>query len=281
MHTATVDEAAADAGRVAAASGVRIVTLERMDDMTAAMEVLRSIWGFDGGKAPISAELLRAMAFAGGYVAGAFADGAAVGASAGFLGERDGTLHLHSHISGVVSAWQGRHVGQALKQHQRAWSLARGIDTIEWTFDPLVRRNAFFNLVKLGADIIGFEPSFYGEMHDAINAGDETDRAVVRWELASDVARAAARGALDRDAPGTVVLAADDRAWPVVTPSADAVLRAWIPADVVALRQHAPEQARAWRIAVRDVLGAALPGGYVAASMSRDGWYTLMRADDR
>ena len=95
------------------------------------------------------------MSFAGGYISGAYAGDELIGASAGFLGRRAGELHLHSHISGVIAARQSRHVGVALKQHQRAWALARGIDSIEWTFDPLVRRNAFFNLVKLGAEVVG------------------------------------------------------------------------------------------------------------------------------
>ena len=125
---------------------VEVRTLDAMPELTDAMEALRSIWGFPEGEVPISAELMRALAFAGGYVAGAFAEDRLIGASAGFLAQRDGATHLHSHISGVVAPWQGRHVGVALKHHQRQWALARGIGVIEWTFDPLVRRNAFFNL---------------------------------------------------------------------------------------------------------------------------------------
>jgi predicted GNAT superfamily acetyltransferase len=277
VSTATVEQAAADAGRVADAAGVQVRLLDGMAELTQAMGALHAIWGFDGGQPPISAELLRAISYAGGYVAGAVAGSDVVGVSAGFLGRHDGGLHLHSHISGVVPSWQGRHVGLALKQHQRAWALARDIETIEWTFDPLVRRNAFFNLVKLGADVVGFEPSFYGEMRDAINAGDETDRAVVRWGLRSDAAVAAAHGHLDRDRSGTVVLSADGDEHPVVTPSTDPVLRAWIPYDSLAVRKDNPARGRAWRTALRDTFGAAVRDGYVATSMSRDGWYTLAR----
>ena len=246
-----------------------IRTLDGMDELTAAVEVLRSIWGFSDSNAPITAEIMRAMALAGGYLAGAFADGRMIAASAGFLGQRDGEPHLHSHISGVVTAWQGRHVGLALKQHQREWSLARGIHLIEWTFDPLVRRNAFFNLAKLGATVVGFEPDFYGPMDDAINANDPTDRAVARWHLTAQ--RAA-------DVPGgAVILRADDNGAPVAPGDRDAVLRAWVPEDIVALRQRDPAAALAWRLALRDTFGAAVTDGYVAQSMSRDGWYTLVR----
>jgi predicted GNAT superfamily acetyltransferase len=258
------------AGTVEVAVEVR--TLDGMPDLTAAMDVLRSIWAFPDGEAPISAELLRALALAGGYVAGAFVDGQMIGASAGFLGVRDGAVHLHSHISGVVAPWQGRHVGFALKQHQKAWALGHGIDIIEWTFDPLVRRNAFFNLIKLGAAVVGFEPNFYGEMNDAINAGDPTDRAVVHWNLTSP------GPATDVTNSGAVILRADDNGDPVIEgPAADDRVRAWVPENILDIRRDDPAKARRWRLALRETFGAAVRDGYVARHMSRDGWYTLDR----
>jgi predicted GNAT superfamily acetyltransferase len=244
-----------------------IRTLDGMAELTAAMEVLRAIWAPDGA-APIAAELMRALALAGGYTAGAFADGKMIAASVGFLGQRDGITHLHSHISGVVPAWQGRHVGVALKQHQRSWALARGIKVVEWTFDPLVRRNGYFNLVKLGAAVVRFEPDFYGEMHDAINAGDPTDRAVVHWDLEAESS--------GRAEEGPAILYPDNDGAPVVATATAAVLRAWVPDDIVALRHRDPAAARAWRLALRESFGAAVRDGYVARTMSRDGWYTLI-----
>jgi predicted GNAT superfamily acetyltransferase len=247
-----------------------IRALDHMAEFVDAMEVLRSIWGFPQGEPPLSAEIMRALSFAGGYVAGAFADGALIGASAGFLAQRDGHVHLHSHISGVVPQWQGRHVGLALKQHQRGWALERGIDVIEWTFDPLVRRNAFFNLVKLGARVVDFKVNFYGEMNDAINAGDPTDRGVIEWDLKASSASVPNEG--------DVILEADSDSEPVVRGGRGPVLRAWIPEDVVALRQTDPDAARRWRLALRDSVGEAIADGYVAVSMDRDGWYTLVRS---
>ena len=107
----------------------------------------------------------------------------------------------------------GKHVGLALKQHQRRWALGRGIMTIEWTFDPLVRRNAYFNLVKLGARVVGYEPAFYGAMHDAFNDGDDTDRAVVRWNLEEKD-----RGPTE-EIEGAVILDAGDDGRPVTPPA--------------------------------------------------------------
>ena len=77
----------------------------------------------------------------------------------------------------------GRHVGFALKLHQRAWCLDRGITLLEWTYDPLVARNAYFNLGKLGARVAEYLPDFYGVMGDGINRYDESDRILVHWSL--------------------------------------------------------------------------------------------------
>ncbi|MBV9935725.1 MAG: GNAT family N-acetyltransferase, partial [Actinobacteria bacterium] len=125
--------------------------LADMDELAAAADVLASIWGTADGQYPLAPETLRALSHAGNYVAGAWLGEELVAVSAGFIGLHDGKPHLHSHISGVARAHQGTHIGFDLKQHQREWALAHGIDVIEWTFDPLVRRNAYFNLTKLGA----------------------------------------------------------------------------------------------------------------------------------
>lgn len=245
---------------------VEVRALTGMDEFHAAAELLRTVWG----SSQVPAEVLRALDFAGGYVAGAFADGEMVGASAGFLAPREGRIHLHSHIAGVLAQWQGMHVGSALKLHQRDWALANDICTIEWTFDPLIRRNAFFNLVKLGAAVVAFEPDFYGAMHDAINVGDPTDRAVAEWDLT------AARNNDDVE-DGAVILHAAEDDTPVVTHAREATLRAWIPDDAVALRQRDAAAGRAWRLALRDSFGAAIRDGYRAVSITRDGWYTLTK----
>ena len=245
--------------------------LTAIDELHRAAELLAGIWGLPPDQGPVTPELLRALAHSGNYVAGAWEDDVLVGASAGFLGRHDTALHLHSHISGVDPAHQGRHVGLALKLHQRTWAAERGVAAIEWTFDPLVRRNAYFNLAKLGARIVGYEPHFYGTMRDAVNAGDETDRAVVRWDV---------DGGEPQSGPpaGAVVLRPDDDGAPVVDKSDADQLRAWVPEDIVAVRRRDPGLGRAWRGALRDTLGTAVTDGYAAVGMSRDGWYTLVRS---
>jgi predicted GNAT superfamily acetyltransferase len=245
--------------------------LADMDELTSAAELLAGIWGYPADQYPVTPELLRALSHSGNYVAGAWLGHDLVGVSVGFMGLHGGT-HLHSHISGVARQHQGAHIGYDLKQHQRRWALDHGIDVIEWTFDPLVRRNAYFNLSKLGAVVAGFEADFYGHMRDELNAGDETDRAVARWNLTAPPRPPVSSA----DAP--VILSANSDGHPVADASAASVLRAWVPEDHLTMRETDPVAARDWRLALRETVGAALGRGYVATGMTRDGWYTLVKA---
>jgi len=238
-----------------------------MRDLNRAAEVLATVWASPTGQQPIAPALLRALEHSGNYVAGAFLDDELVGASAAWLGRRGDELILHSHITGVAPDHQGHDIGYTLKQHQREWALARDISVVEWTFDPLIRRNAYFNLARLGATIVAFADNLYGPMDDEMNAGEDTDRAVVRWNLDAGGAMPAVEG--------DVILTAADDGTPQVELSDAPVLRAWIPEDYVRDRARLG----GWRRAVRDSIGAALKRGYAAVHMTRDGWYTLIRLD--
>ena len=157
-------------------------------------ELFAEVWGVADGPMPISGDLIRALVHTGNYAAGAWAGTDLVGASVAFLALDNGRLSLHSHITGVARAARGGSVGFALKQHQRAWALSHGIREVTWTFDPLVRGNARFNLVKLGAVAVSYLVDFYGQMEDGVNAGDRSDRCAVRWELDTPRAVAASEG---------------------------------------------------------------------------------------
>src|SRR5438105_195572 len=164
-----VDQAAAAAETAAARAGVRVAELEDVLRIRHAADLFNRVWAVTREDPLIPANTLRALEHSGNYVVGAFEGDAMAGAVVGFLGRLDGSLQLHSHILGVSPGSQGRSIGFALKQHQRAWALAAGIEVVTWTFDPLVRRNAYFNLAKLGATVRAFYPDFYGEMNDGIN----------------------------------------------------------------------------------------------------------------
>jgi predicted GNAT superfamily acetyltransferase len=149
-----------------------------------------------------------------------------LGAALGFLGW-DGGLHVHSHMNAVDPGARGRGIGVALKLRQRAICLEHAIDEVRWTYDPLIRRNAHMNLVRLGAEVIAYHPDFYGELRDAISGGDRSDRFEVRWRLASPrVARALARMPQPAwNAEGGLALTADFEGVRAADPRAAADLR--------------------------------------------------------
>lgn len=190
MNSTHVVAAAAAAERAALDAGVSVAELHDPDEILAACGLLDRIWRPQPGNPLITPELLRVFAHSGSYVVGVHRDGEMTGVCLGFLA----TAGLHSHIAGVAGSARGRNVGFAVKLHQRAWALARDITTVTWTFDPLVSRNAYFNLAKLGAVPSEYLADFYGTMHDAVNAGTETDRLLVRWELTGGSAVGAAAG---------------------------------------------------------------------------------------
>ena len=244
-----------------------------------------TIWG-PPAEPPMSADLLTAMAHSGTYIAGAFASEEMIGGLVGWLGIRSSELLMHSHILGVLPGDQARGLGFDLKQHQRRWCLARGVRVMEWTTDPLVRRNAYFNLAKLGADAPEYLVNFYGEMRDGINAGEESDRLLIRWDLDSSKAERAAAGEtseLDaeklREWGRHAILSMGRDGEPVATaPESARVLICQVPEDIVAIRSSDPGLARRWRLALRDALGGAMARGYRINGASKSGWYVLESA---
>ncbi|MTD58801.1 GNAT family N-acetyltransferase [Amycolatopsis pithecellobii] len=241
--------------------------LERVD------RLFIRIWG---ANPPVSTGLMRALTKAGNYVAGAYTGTELIGACVAFFGTPADEV-LHSHIAGVAPEMAGHGVGLALKLHQRAWALRRGISAIEWTFDPLVSRNAWFNLGKLGATAAEYLPNFYGGMRDGINADDESDRLLVRWKLS------APESAVVRDhhaEPGAVIALGSSRGVPVSgSLDGDSLLVA-VPRDIEQLRRSDPGLAKEWRAAVRETLGALLAHGAHVAGFDKSGWY-IVRKDDR
>jgi predicted GNAT superfamily acetyltransferase len=254
-------------------------------DARAAVAALAGVWSRPDGVEPLPPELAWVFAHSGNYVSVARTAGVVVGAAIGFRGVDELGPHLHSHIAGVLPQWQGSNVGYALKQHQRRWALDAGLDRVTWTFDPLVARNAYFNVVKLGARLTRYYVDFYGPMTDGINSGDETDRCLVSWRLSDPAADAAAAGRsapTDLDAARAagagelLYVGADGR--PVRTGFDGAVRLVQVPSDIVAIRRTDPGGARAWRIALRDVLVASFADGFEVVGATRSSWYVLAPA---
>lgn len=236
---------------------LNIRQLERMPDLDELANLFATIWGRPG-EPPLDTSTLRALSHSGNYVAGAYARDRMIGGLIGWLGGHPpDDLHLHSHILGVLPDTEARGVGFALKQHQRSWCLDREVGSVMWTFDPLVRRNAYFNLVKLGADAVEYLVDFYGAMDDGINTGDESDRLLIRWNLRSEKAVAAAAGRASEP------------------PAGEGAVRVPVPEDIVAIRRGDPALARRWRHQVREALGVAMSRGYHVTGFTRDFEYVL------
>lgn len=232
--------------------------------MHEAAALFNRIWG-SGDEHVVDPSTMRALAHIGNYVAGAYDGDTLVGASVGFFAA-DG--HLHSHVTGVAPGRQGQGVGRALKLHQRDWALARGRSAISWTFDPLIARNAYFNLHTLGATAVEYLPDFYGPMRDAVNVGTASDRLYVVWWLDAEPPRVP-------DLTDQVALL--DRAGDLPVPGrrVDGALTVAIPLDIERLRATDPELAVRWRMAVRDAMMDAQQHDYRIAGISRDGRYLL------
>jgi predicted GNAT superfamily acetyltransferase len=277
------ERAVAAATAAAAQAGVDIAPIDSAEDAHRVSRLLSHIWATNPDQPLVPAEVIRSNAHVNGYGAMATSGAEVIGAALGMFGRDDRGFYLHSYVAGVKEERRDGSVGFALKQHQRAWALARGLTRVTWTFDPLVRRNAFFNLVKLGAVAVGFHPDFYGSMRDGVNAGDRSDRILAEWRLESPRAIDASEHRprlveLPAGGDGRVVarLRVGTGGVPAFDPVVGAVEMIQIPADIVAVRQADPELAQRWRFAVRETLGAALATGRVDG-ITRDGWYVVRR----
>jgi len=226
-----------------------IRVLHHLNEMQQRQACTDLVWGPGAGNM-VSADFLMALSHAGGYVSGAFTSTDSgeimVACSFGMLAQHRGDWCLHSHITGVSPTLQNSGLGTAMKNHQKQWALDAGLTAITWTFDPLVRRNAWFNIERLGANAVEFHINFYGPLNDEINGDDETDRLLARWNIDSPRAR---------------------------TTDSDAIFIE-TPEDIVQLRRTDPDAARAWRLKIRHELSKAFTTHEVTGFTS-EGSYTL------
>jgi predicted GNAT superfamily acetyltransferase len=168
--------------------------LHTLDEFADVLRLQQIIWGFaDAELLPI--RFLVVVSKVGGHVFGAY-DGAEM---AGFCfaipGVKPGKLpYLHSHMLGVLPAYQNAGIGRGLKLQQRLEALTRGIQLIEWTFDPLELRNAFLNIEKLGAIVRRYYPNQYGTTSSPLHGGLPTDRCIAEWWIDSPRVRSILAG---------------------------------------------------------------------------------------
>jgi predicted GNAT superfamily acetyltransferase len=209
-------------------NSIHVFEILDFDGFNLARKIFDETWNLNFGT-EITSNLLVAMVHSGSYLSGAFIDNKIVGAAFAFPAINNG-LHLHSHMTAVLPEFRDKGVGYALKIDQWRWAKKKNYSYLSWTFDPLVRRNAKLNIVKLGVDIASYHSNFYGEMPDALNAGDESDRLMVSWST-------------DMDAPKPRELTTHPK------PN-DILIK--IPEDIVAIRSKNKSESMKWRKQVRE-----------------------------
>jgi predicted GNAT superfamily acetyltransferase len=200
-------------------------------------EFFRTIWS--DGPEVVPFDLILAAVHVGSYCSFVADSEQVVAASFGLLGRFREQTVLHSHVTASVRPGAGFDI----KLHQRDWAKANGIQAITWTFDPLVRRNCYFNFVKLGASAVEYLPDFYGTMTDSINAGDKSDRLLALWNLSG----------------GSQVPTASE-----------GQVQIELPEDIESLRQSDLASARIWREQVADQLAPLLANGWSVTGVTDD-----------
>jgi len=232
-------------------NSIQVRELDNLQDQDFGRNIFDITWSMDAGT-EITPNLLQAMVHSGSYLSGAFIDNKIVGAAFAFPATNDG-LHLHSHMTAVLPEFRDKGVGYALKIDQWNWAKKKNYSHLSWTFDPLVRRNAKLNIAKLGVDISAYHPNFYGDMPDALNAGDESDRLMVSWR--TDIDAPKARELITKPETGDILIE--------------------IPEDIVAIRSKNQSESMKWRRQVREQFLAAFEKNGKVVGFSANNEYVV------
>lgn len=246
---------------------MEVTEVDTMPEVRAVSTLFTDVWGESDEGAPLHSEVMRSLIHAGGAVTVAREGVKLLGAAVLTPATPAGTAY--SLLAAVAPGTSDRGIGRALKLRQREWALAHGHHEIRWTFDPLVARNARFNLSVLGATAAAYEAAFYGESSGESDGDEEIDQLVAVWNLTREPP------ASEEELPlgGTPVAVGPDGETFVRADGATRWVR--VPRDVVALRRIHPEEAREWRLAVREQFLDAFADGLVATGVSRSSWYHL------
>ena len=228
--------------------------LATISDQNIGLDLFDAIWPIPGGGREIPQNLMQAFVHNGSYFVGAFRGDEILGATFGFIGITGG-IHLHSHMSAVDPESRDLGVGALMKRHQFAWAFERNIPFITWTFDPLVRKNAGFNISKLGVEVAAYYPDFYGSMTDLVNAGDASDRIMVKWHVSADVPPSSK----------------------AISHLPDGAINIAVPEDIVAIRARSAEDAMVERLRVRTEFLEAFENGYKVIGFSNTDGYILAK----
>lgn len=261
--------------------------LKTAAEFAALVDLEMIVWQMSA-RVAVPESIMQAIAHTGGSVIGAFAGGQLIGFALAFLAREQDDIYPWSHMAAVHPAYQSRGIGFQIKQRQRAWALRQGYRRMGWTFDPLQRRNAHFNLRQLGAAASAYHNNFYGEMTDGINAGLPSDRLQIDWQLDTPRTAAHAAGQITplfeaaAEAATPFALLADDANAPALPPLTwDApAYRVAIPLNAPLLKETQRDRLLAWQQALRQTLQAAFARGYRLVDFTTQGdqcWYIAQR----
>ena len=198
-----VQHLAASAADKVEGKDIRVGPVIQLRDFERCVEVQLAVWGYSDGDL-IPRRVFIVADRIGGQVIGAFDGDVLVGFAMALPGYRDGKAYLHSHMLAVLPNYRNAGLGRRLKLAQRDDALARGIDRMEWTFDPLEIKNAYLNIVRLGAIVRRYIRDFYGPSTSPLQGGLPTDRLVAEWWLRSERVTRTLAGTETGEAIGTL-----------------------------------------------------------------------------
>lgn len=230
------------------AGEIQIRHCHGLDEFQACYQLQQRVWGETELDVPLP--LFVVAAETGGQVLGAFDGEKMVGFTLALTGYREDTLFLHSHMTAVLEAYRDRGIGRRLKRFQREDALSRGIGLVEWTFDPLEVKNAYLNLMRLGAIARRYVPNCYGITSSPLHRGMPTDRLVAEWWLESP----------------RVETLLDGRGIELQTPPSERA-HILVPSGIPRLRRDAPAEALQVQTEVREQFQKWLGQGYVATGI--------------
>jgi len=229
-----------------AAREIEIRHCSSVAEFSECVEIQHAIWG---ESITVPVPIFVVAHHTGGQIPAAYDGAKMAGFALAFTARRAEKVFLHSHIAAVLPEFRDRGVGRSLKLAQRKDALAKGIDLIEWTFDPLDVKNAYFNLMRLGAIARRFIPNCYGVTGSKLHGALPTDRLVAEWWLDSERVKAVLAGGA-----------------PAVGASAERIA---IPAVFAAMRESDPAGAARVQAEARDQFLRWFGKGYAATGVER------------
>jgi predicted GNAT superfamily acetyltransferase len=250
---------------------VLIRPLESIPEFHACEALQRRVWVMSDDLDVVPLHLLLTVQRNGGLLLGAFDGRELVGFLFGFPAyDQDDKPKHCSHMMGVDPDYQGAGIGHQLKLAQREFALARGLDLVTWTYDPLESRNAYLNIHKLGALCQTYVRDYYGPLADGLNSRLPSDRFQVEWWIAGGRVEKHVAGQMGERVSSSAFQANATGQTPggLVTPGLlrlDAALpsiQVEIPAEYQAIKAADPGLALEWRLAMRQVFEAYFAAGY-------------------